>query len=256
MKRLILMIFAIFIIFSGVITISIEPAFAANSAKTSSSTTAVNDASKTTKVADENTKQDSSKQTNSTPVSKKSTSETLIIKTGHLSSTDQKIEGSGGMTLVKGKVKITADKGSYYEKEKKAEISGDVVLTHDKGEISSKEMEAWLDTDRYIFQKDVKMTQKLDDGQFTLESPYLELEQKDNSFTAEKGVTIKYKGRTLKADKAVYDDQQQTLNLTSNVYIEKENGDWVKCQKSTFYLKTEEFTAEDNVELQIDLSKE
>ncbi len=180
--------------------------------------------------------------------------ETLVIKTGHLNSTDGRIEGTNGMTLVKGDVEINAEQLIYYEDEKRAEIEGDVLLIHDKGEISSEIMEAWINEDRYVFRNNVRMLQNLDDGEFSLKSPYLELMKEDNSFTANQGVVIEYNGRILKGEEVLYNDQEQTLELIANVHIEEDNGDWVRSERALFYLETEEFTAEGSVELELDIT--
>lgn len=180
----------------------------------------------------------------------------LIIKTGRLNSTEGRIEGSDGVVLIKGDVEIKGEKLLYFEKEKRAEISGGIKLTHEKGEISSQSMEAFVEVDRYIFREEVKMLQRLEEGDFNLSSPYLELLKESNSFRASRGVVINFKGRTLKGEEVFYNDQEETLELVKNVYIEEDNGDWVKSERAVFYLKTEEFIAEGNVELELDLSTE
>ncbi|MFP4662343.1 MAG: LptA/OstA family protein [Halanaerobiales bacterium] len=177
--------------------------------------------------------------------------DSLIIKTSRVSTSDDIIKGSDGITMIKGDVEINAIEGLYYENENRAELEGDVILSHDKGEINSKKMETRINEDRYIFEDEVSMIQHLDDGAFTLESPYLELMKEDNSFKANKGVVIVYNGRTLKGDEVFYNDQEETLELISNVYIEEEDGDWVRSKQAVFYLKTEEFSAEGEVELEI-----
>lgn len=182
--------------------------------------------------------------------------ESLIFKTGKLISRDDKIEGINGATLIKGDVEINSERVVYFEDEKRAEIEGDVVLVHDKGEISSETMTAWINEDRYIFKEKVKMLQELDDGEFTLKSPYLELMQDDSSFKANRGVVIEYNGRTLKGEEVLYNDQEQTLELISKVYIEEDNGDWVRSERALFYLETEEFTAEGSVELELDITSD
>lgn len=182
--------------------------------------------------------------------------DSLIIKTSYLVRKDDIIESTNGITIVKGDVEIDAEHGLYYRDEKKAEMSGNVVLLHNKGEISSQRMTAWINEDRYIFNEEVLMLQNLDDGQFNLKSKFLELMKEDNSFTARQDVIIEYNERTLKGDEVLYNDQEQTLELISNVYIEEENGDWVRSERALFDLETEEFTAEGNVELEIDITSD
>src|SRR5690554_1451619 len=110
--------------------------------------------------------------------------DTLIIKTGRLNSTEGQIEGTGGVTLLKEDVEVTGERLLYFEREKRAEISGGVNLVHEKGEITSNYMEAFIEDDKYIFQEEVEMLQRLADGDFNLKSPYLELLKVDNSFQA------------------------------------------------------------------------
>ncbi|MFW5986118.1 MAG: hypothetical protein ACOCQH_02030 [Halanaerobiales bacterium] len=182
------------------------------------------------------------------------TEETLIIRTGHLKQSGDKIEGTGGITMIKGDVNITGNRGIFFEEEEKAEISGDVLLEHDKGRIESQEMMGWIQQDRYIFEKNVSLIQQLDDGSFDLEAPYLELLTVDNSFQAREGVVIEYNERTLKGNEVDYNDNEQTLSLSGNVYIEEEDGDWVRSETAIFYLDTEEFNADGSVELEIKIS--
>ena len=67
---------------------------------------------------------------------------------------------------------------------------------------------------------------------------------------------INYKGRILKGETVFYNEEEETLELIKDVYIEEDNGDWVKSERAIFYLKTEEFVAEGNVELEVDLAAE
>ncbi len=180
----------------------------------------------------------------------------LIIRTGRLNSTDGRIEGSEGVTLIKGDVEVQGEKLLYFEREKRAEISGGVQLSHDKGQISCEKMEAFLETDRYVFREEVKMLQILEEGDFNLTSTFLELFKENNSFQARQGVVINYKGRILKGETVFYNEEEETLELIKDVYIEEDNGDWVKSERAIFYLKTEEFVAEGNVELEVDLAAE
>ncbi|MEJ6951251.1 hypothetical protein [Natronospora cellulosivora (SeqCode)] len=179
--------------------------------------------------------------------------DSLIIRTGRLVNKDNSNEFREGMTMIRGDIQIESEWGIFYERENKAEIFDNVRLRHSKGEIRSGSMIALLDDDKYIFEDDVRMLQKLDDGEFTLLAPYLELMEEDNSFEANQGVVIDYSGRIIKADDVIYNAQEELMELFNNVYIEEENGDWVKSEKAIFYLDRNEFIAKDGVELEIQL---
>lgn len=179
--------------------------------------------------------------------------DTLFINTGSVYRREDLMEVTDGITIIKGSNEIEAEWAYYYEDESRAEIFENVVLKHDRGEINSDNMVAYLTTDRYIFEDNVIMMQLLDDGDFTLEAPYLELLQEENTFEAKQGVVIDYKGRALKGNEVFYNGEEETLELINDVYIEEENGDWVRSERSIFYLDSGEFNAIGSVEMEIGL---
>jgi lipopolysaccharide assembly outer membrane protein LptD (OstA) len=179
---------------------------------------------------------------------------TIHIRAGYLRYTEDYIEITGGVTIIKGDNEITAPQGVYYREEKKVELTEGVNLTHDQGEIKACRLTALLDQDEYIFSGEVVLLQLLEENDFQLETPFLKLLTGDNSFSVEKGAVIYYDQRRLEADLVTYNDQEQTLKLVNNVRIEEENGDWIKSQQAIFYLDSGEFIADGEVELELDIS--
>lgn len=169
--------------------------------------------------------------------------DSMIIKFDYVKNKDDVIQIKDGIEIIKGDITINAERGDYYKKEDKAELAGDILLEHENGQIESTEMTGWLKNDKYIFNNNVKLLQRLDDGEFNLESTNLEMDAEDKSFTAKKEVVIDYNQRILKSDTAVYNDKEQTLTLSDNVLIE-ENNDWIKGSRAVFNLETEEFTVD------------
>ncbi|MCG8515445.1 MAG: LPS export ABC transporter periplasmic protein LptC [Halanaerobiales bacterium] len=183
--------------------------------------------------------------------------ETVHIRPGRLYYTEDKMEMSEGVIIYKGEAdeRITASTGVYYQQENKALLKGEVVLEHAAGTINSAEMTALLAENRYIFTNGVTMEQELEDQtDFTLEARELVLNTNDDSFVAEGGVLIKHNNRVLKGDQVAYNDLVETLELTGNVLIEESDGDWIKCDQALFELKTDQFTAENNIELELKIS--
>lgn len=183
--------------------------------------------------------------------------ETVHIRPGRLYYTEDRMEMSEGVVIYKGEAdeRITALSGVYYQQENKALLKGAVVLEHAAGTINSAEMTAFLAEDRYIFTKGVEMDQELEDQtDFTLEARELVLNTNDNSFVAEGEVLIRHNDRVLKGDHVAYNDLAETLELTGNVLIEESGGDWIKCEHAVFELKTDQFTAENNIELEIEIT--
>jgi len=180
-------------------------------------------------------------------------SEKILIKAGKLHYLDDRYEGTGGVTFIKGDTEVTGEQGVLYEAENRADLTGGVFLEHDKGEIKAARLSAWLKEDRYLFKEEVSLLQKLEDGDFSLEAPELEVMLDTDSFKATQGAIVRYNNRTLKGDTVIYNDQEQTLELTDNVLIEEEDGDWIKCARALFYLETEEFIAEGSIELELEI---
>jgi len=165
---------------------------------------------------------------------------TIHIRAGYLRYTEDYIEITGGVTIIKGDNEITAPQGVYYREEKKVELTEGVNLTHDQGEIKACRLTALLDQDEYIFSGEVVLLQLLEENDFQLETPFLKLLTGDNSFSVE--VTL----------------QKETLSPlakeSDEVKIEEENGDWIKSQQAIFYLDSGEFIADGEVELELDIS--
>lgn len=183
------------------------------------------------------------------------TDETVHIRAGLLKYVENKIEFSKGTTIYKEENTVTAPRGIYYKEEKRIVLEGGVSLKHNDGDIEAEIMEAWLEEDKYIFKDQVDLLQRLDSGkEFSLSSPYLELYMDDNSFKANRGVTIKYDNRLLKSERVIYNPEDEILELSENAHIQEDNGDWIRSSKVIFYLDTGDFTADGDVELEIQLT--
>jgi lipopolysaccharide assembly outer membrane protein LptD (OstA) len=180
------------------------------------------------------------------------------LEAGYLNYVENIIEVSKGVTIRKENVVVTAPQGTLDRKDNKASLNNGVIMEYENGKIEAQEMEAWLETDEYIFKKNVIFKQEQEDKTIDLQSPYLEIKQGDQSFYAKDGVEILYNGKILKSEEADYSEEKGTLELNGNVYIEQENGDWVKGDKAVFYMDSEEerFTVDGKVEVEVNLDTE
>lgn len=178
----------------------------------------------------------------------------IIVKASQVHYKEDSFKGEGGITLVKRDIIARAEEGEYFKNENRAVLVNEVEVEYDKGNVKADKMTALLKVEEYTFNNNVVLKHQLEDGEFDLKSPYLLMYFTDNSFEARKGVVIDYNGRTLKGDNVDYNDQEQLLELSGNVYIEEDNGDWVKGNQAVFYLETEEFTVDGGVELEIKIT--
>ncbi len=181
--------------------------------------------------------------------------ETVFIKAGHMKYVENIIEFENGVEIKRDETLMNAPSGNYNKDKKQALLENGVKVKYDKGNVESKTMTGFLNEDKYIFKQEVVLNHTLEDEKtFKLQAPYLEMLSKTNSFTAKQGVIINHDGRILKSKTADYEDENEILKLSGDVYI-KEDGDWIKSDKAEFNLgsEKEEFTADGNVELELDI---
>ncbi len=182
---------------------------------------------------------------------------TVHLKAGYLNYVKEKIEVSKGVEIVKGEITVTAPRGEILRQKEKAYLYEGVNMNYELGKIDSKEMTAWLKEDKYVFRKEVVFVyNKLQDNksqEMILKTPFLTVFPDDETFKAQQGVVINYNKKLIKAEKADYNPDQGTLTLSKNIYIEKENGDWVRGNKAVIYLdsKVDKFTVDGKVEIEL-----
>ena len=187
---------------------------------------------------------------------------TLHIKAGELNNKEGLILLSGGLTIVKDDITLKSPEGEFDDEENKIILKQGVDMDYSDGKITAQKMTGYFDRDDFIFENDVKMDynpqEENEEGEkkkFTLESSNLEINSETQSFTAENNITIDYDQKIIKGNKADYNGEDEILTVTEDVYIRKENGDWIRSDKAEFDLSTgqEDFKATGNVEIEITL---
>ena len=187
---------------------------------------------------------------------------TIHIKAGELNNKDGLILLSGGLTIVKDDITLKSPEGEFDDEENKIILTNGVDMDYADGKITSQKVTGYLDRDDFIFENNVKMDynpqEENEEGEkkkFTLESTKLDINSETQSFTAENNVIIDYDQKIIKGNKADYDGENEILVVTEEVYIQEENGDWIKSDRAEFDLSTgeEDFKATGNVEIEITL---
>jgi len=87
-----------------------------------------------------------------------------------------------------------------------------------------------------------------------LNSDKLELSTNNGDAKAYGNVTVTQKNRVAKADEAAYSEKTETINLSGNVYLKKEN-QWIKCRTILVSVKDETFDAVGSVEAEFRIRK-
>ena len=187
---------------------------------------------------------------------------TIHIKAGELNNKEGLILLSGGLTIVKDDITLKSPDGEFDNEENKIVLTNGVDMDYADGKITSQKMTGYFDRDDFIFEDNVKMDynpqEENEEGEkkkFTLETAKLDINSETQSFTAENNVTIDYDQKIIKGNKAEYDGESEILIVTEEVYIQEENGDWIRSDRAEFDLSTgeENFKATGNVEIEITL---
>ncbi len=185
------------------------------------------------------------------------TQASLRMNVGHMSREGNIIKISQGVVIQKDDIELSGERGSFNQQDEKIDLEENIKMVFDRGEITSGNMTGNLQEEKYIFKDQVIFVQKQEGeeaDEMKLYSPYLKLNQADQTFFARDGVEIDYNEAFLKADEVHYCQDQEILELFNNVYIEEADGTWIRGGKATFYLDSEEeeFTVEDQVEIEFE----
>ena len=181
--------------------------------------------------------------------------ETVQLKVGHLRVRDDVTHLSEGVTITRGEIILKALQGIYNEQQKEFELEEEIEMIFAEGRITSRQLQVMLEENIYIFRDNVEFFRESDENEFLLKTPFLELNEEQDSFLAREGVQIEYNNRILQADNADYSGEIEELLLTGNVLIEDEDGDWIKGNSAIFFLGEEgdNFEVDGEVELEIDI---
>jgi lipopolysaccharide assembly outer membrane protein LptD (OstA) len=167
-------------------------------------------------------------------------------------STDKMIF-EGNVIITQEDITLTAQEADFDVDKKIGQIKGDIKLVQTDIAITGETLEAFLNDKRYIFQEKVKLIQERKDKEekednITWNCNNLEIFTDTQDLTATGEVKILKKDYTITAEKAIYNDKEQKIDLIGKVRIEeKEGGRWITGDKAVFYIDSERLEVEGNV---------
>ncbi len=173
-------------------------------------------------------------------------------------STDKMIF-KGNVIITQEDITLTAQEADFDVDKKIGSIKGDIKLVQTDITITGETLEAYLNDKRYIFQEKVILIQERKDKEEKEDNIIwncnnLEIFTDTQDLTATGEVKILKKDYTITAEKAVYNDKEQKINLIGKVRIEEEEGGrWITGDKAIFYIETERLEVEGNVQSGIKL---
>jgi len=168
-------------------------------------------------------------------------------------STDKMIF-KGNVIITQEDITLTAQEADFNVDKKICNIKGDIKLVQTDITITGENLEAYLNDKRYIFQEKVKLIQERKDKEDKEDNiiwncKKLEIYTDTRDLTATGEVKILKKDYTITAEKAIYNDKEQKINLMDKVRIEEEEGGrWISGDKAVFYIETERLEVEGNVQ--------
>lgn len=150
----------------------------------------------------------------------------------------------GKLEAVQGKKFAVAKEGIYSQRKNELFMKGDTKAIFEKAQAILKEKTA----------KDLKSPEakKILKEKTILTSDNLVFSTRTGDASASGSVFVSQKGREAKADHAEYNDKEEILTLTGNVFMKKKK-DWVSAKKVIVSVRDETFEAEGAVEAEFKL---
>lgn len=159
----------------------------------------------------------------------------------------------GNVIITQEDITLTAQEADFDVDKKIGQIKGDLKLVQSDITITGETLEAFLNDKRYIFQEKVILVQQRKDKEekednLTWNCNKLEIFTDTQDLTATGEVKILKKDYTITAEKAIYNDKEQKIDLIGKVRIEeKEGGRWITGEKAVFFIDSERLEVEGNV---------
>lgn len=159
----------------------------------------------------------------------------------------------GNVIITQEDITLTAQEADFDVDKKIGQIKGDIKLVQSDITITGETLEAYLNDKRYIFQEKVILVQQRKDKEDKEDNIIwncnnLEIFTDTQDLTATGEVKILKKDYIITAEKAVYNDKEQKIDLIGKVRIEEEEGGrWITGEKAVFYIDSERLEVEGNV---------
>lgn len=172
-------------------------------------------------------------------------------------STD-KMAFTGNVVITQEDTILTALEAEFDVDKKIGQIKGEIKMVQSDITITGDALEAYLNDKRYIFSDKVKLIQERKDKEEKEDNIIwncnnLEIFTETKDLTATGEVTILKKDYIITAEKAIYNDKEEKINLSGKVRIEEESGRWINGDKAVFYIESERLEVEGNVQSGIEL---
>jgi len=165
----------------------------------------------------------------------------------------------GNVIITQEDITLTAKEADFNVDTKVGNIIGEIELVQTDITITGENLEAFLNDKRYIFQNMVKLIQERKDkddkeDNIIWNCKLLEILTDTRDLTATGEVKIFKKDYIITAEKAIYYDQEQKIDLIGQVRIEEEDKKrWISGEKAVFYIETEKLEVEGKVQSGIKL---
>lgn len=159
----------------------------------------------------------------------------------------------GNVIITQEDITLTAQEADFDVDKKIGQIKGDIKLVQSDITITGEILEAFLNDKRYVFQEKVILVQQRKDKEDKEDNIIwncnnLEIFTDTQDLTATGEVKILKKDYIITAEKAIYNDKEQKIDLIGKVRIEeKEGGRWITGEKAVFYIDSERLEVEGNV---------
>lgn len=165
---------------------------------------------------------------------------------------------TGNVQITQEDILLTALEAEFDVEKKIGQIKGNIKMVQTDISITGDALEAYLNEKRYIFSDQVRLIQERKDEEekednIVWNCNHLEIFTDTRNLTATEDVQILKNDYVITADKAIYNDEEEKIDLIGKVRIEEEGGRWINADNAVFYIENEKLEAQGNVESGIKL---
>ena len=163
----------------------------------------------------------------------------------------------GNVDIQKGDARLTADDVIFNSETEVAVATGNVYFTQPGTKLTGHKVTVEYDKKKGLWEGNVTLIQTsappdskkkakdaFKEGPITMISDTLSFSWKEPERAVAKGrVEAHQKDKHVYGDEAIYVSSPETLTMTGNVYLERDDGSWMKCTKLVAHLAANKFDA-------------
>lgn len=167
---------------------------------------------------------------------------------------DNLIRLIGNVSIKFKDITIKGKKADFDTVTQKGKITGNVIIEQPGSKLTAEKSEIFYTEERAVLSGGVRLVtersvikEQASNAISTLSAEKIEYFWNASKGKAEGSVLVISGGRKIRGDKAYFDGAKGMIQITGNVKVEQENGDWIEADRALVNLKKKDVLAEGKV---------